>query len=469
MRAGTSWRRGAAILVALTVLAMLPHQGDGPIVSAADAPRTLSFGAFPRPLGGQTDQQATTQLETQIGRTLDTVRVFETWDQTFPDSFHDWLRDGGRTIMVSVKPTRANGTKITWDSLATAPPGSQLDNEMRSWARRIRDFGVPIYVTLHHEPEAGANIDHGTATTYIAAWRRWVDIFRDEGATNARYMWITTDYGHAVPTTDRRYAPDWYPGDAWVDSMAIDAYNWHVCRPNQDNLWKTLAQIIEPFRQFGTLHPTKPLWLTEWASWEDPNVPGAKAQWIDEARVLFQQPAYSQFVGIAYFNSNAINPLFVDCNWRVDTSASSLASFAAMANDPFWSGNAAGGGEPPEPVAPTAAFVWSCVELQCTFTSQSTDEDGTVAVTAWNFGDDTNGEGNPASRTYATGGTYTVTLTVTDDDGLTASTDQEVTIQELPVPTTTTTTTSLTFIGPETPATADSPAQRMQLPVAQEP
>ena len=84
--------------------------------------------------------------------------------------------------------------------------------------------------------------------------------------TNARYLWIMTDYGYDWPTTDRRYAPKWYPGDAWVDDMGIDAYNWYGCRAGIATPWKSLAVIIESFRRFGAMHPSKRLWLTEWAS-----------------------------------------------------------------------------------------------------------------------------------------------------------------------------------------------------------
>jgi PKD repeat protein len=48
--------------------------------------------------------------------------------------------------------------------------------------------------------------------------------------------------------------------------------------------------------------------------------------------------------------------------------------------------------------------------------SKSSDDDGTIATYAWDFGDGNNGTGITASHTYATTGTFPVTLTVTDDD-----------------------------------------------------
>ncbi len=54
--------------------------------------------------------------------------------------------------------------------------------------------------------------------------------------------------------------------------------------------------------------------------------------------------------------------------------------------------------------------------------SGSYDPDGTIVSYQWNFGDGTNAAGITASHSYADDGIYTVTLTVTDDDGATAST-----------------------------------------------
>jgi len=59
----------------------------------------------------------------------------------------------------------------------------------------------------------------------------------------------------------------------------------------------------------------------------------------------------------------------------------------------------------------------------------SRDPDGSVVSYLWNFGDGNTASGVTAAHSYATAGTYTVQLTVTDNDGLTdtASTTAQVT------------------------------------------
>lgn len=77
---------------------------------------------------------------------------------------------------------------------------------------------------------------------------------------------------------------------------------------------------------------------------------------------------------------------------------------------------------------PTASFTYACTDLACTFTSTSSDPDGSIAEHSWNFGDGSTGTGSPASHSYAAAGTYNVVLSVKDDDQATATTNTNVTV-----------------------------------------
>ena len=81
---------------------------------------------------------------------------------------------------------------------------------------------------------------------------------------------------------------------------------------------------------------------------------------------------------------------------------------------------------------PTAAFTPSCNALDCAFTSTSSDPDGTIASQQWNFGDGTTGSGASPSHHYTVGGTYTVTLTVTDNGGATDALSKDVVVTQPP-------------------------------------
>jgi len=68
---------------------------------------------------------------------------------------------------------------------------------------------------------------------------------------------------------------------------------------------------------------------------------------------------------------------------------------------------------------PIATFTGECTGATCRFDSSgSFDADGAIASYEWNFGDGTTGSGPSPNHAFATGSTYSVTLTVTDTDGL---------------------------------------------------
>jgi PKD repeat protein len=78
---------------------------------------------------------------------------------------------------------------------------------------------------------------------------------------------------------------------------------------------------------------------------------------------------------------------------------------------------------------PVAVFSSTCTNLGCTFDSTGTnDPDGSIATYAWTFGDGGTSTLASPPHTYAAGGTYTVTLTVTDNKGATGSVQHSVTV-----------------------------------------
>jgi hypothetical protein len=271
-------------------------------------------------------------FQTKVGRKLNATRDFLAWDSPFPTAYETGLQAQGTTVMLSVSSYRLSKAPVLWADIAAAQPGDPLYADMQSWADRMRDFGSTMYFTFQHEPEAATNKNQGTQADYIAAWRNFVTIVRGEGATNVRFIFISTGFANKLGPNDRRQTAKWYPGDVYVDAIGVDVYNWFTCRATVKNPWNSLAQLIEGNRQFGMLHPTKPIWVTEYASVEDPNQIGRRAQWLADAQALFKQDGYGQYVGALYFD------LKKQCDWRVENDVPSRTAFATMGADPFYAG-----------------------------------------------------------------------------------------------------------------------------------
>lgn len=85
----------------------------------------------------------------------------------------------------------------------------------------------------------------------------------------------------------------------------------------------------------------------------------------------------------------------------------------------------------PDPIAPVSAFSYNTDTLSVSFTSEATDADNEIVNWLWNFGDGTTSTEQNPSHTYAAGGSYDVTLTVTDATNLSATSTQTLSLADV--------------------------------------
>jgi PKD repeat protein len=96
---------------------------------------------------------------------------------------------------------------------------------------------------------------------------------------------------------------------------------------------------------------------------------------------------------------------------------------------------------------PDSDFSFERDKLEVQFNNTSTDADGTISSFLWDFGDgSSSGDTNP-SHTYTGAGTYSVTLTATDDDGDQGTVSKEVTaVANVPPAASFSFTTDISFV-----------------------
>lgn len=319
-------RRLGVLFMAVAVLVAGVVGTGGPVQARING--GVMFGASV----GPSRQSGLSETEALLGRQLDLVRVFESWDGHSTKAYWKDVLEDGRTMLISVRAKRTNGSRVNWRQIADAKPGSPLHNEMVAWAKSMRDVGGDIWFTFQHEPEITENLANGNNGDFKAAFRKFVSVMRANGA-DVEFAWIMTSWSYQVTTSDRRSASKWYPGDDVVDYIGADPYNWSNCRENDAVVNRSMAEIIDSFRIFGKSHPDKGLLLGEWASTDNRNS-GTKAAWITDVRNLLKKSEWSQFVAIAYYNAH--DPKFPRCTWEIDSSASALTALKAMAQDPFF-------------------------------------------------------------------------------------------------------------------------------------
>jgi Glycosyl hydrolase family 26 len=266
--------------------------------------------------------------EALAGRKFDLVHVYHDFDDVFPTPaeasltparwlFYDW---GSRIF---------GQTGICWGAIAAGDYDRAIDTE----AAALRSFGQPVFLSFAAEPEdnvgqtcapdrtGGVN---GTAGQFVAAWRHVHDRLVGAGASNVIWVWNVS--GASGPGTLQLY-----PGDAYVDWIAWDPYNWYRC-DGRHARWTSWSDKVAPFYDVLTRAglTAKPWMLAEYGSDEDRASATRKGDWFRaiarEARAHW--PMIKAFV---YFDRD-----HGDCEWNVDSSPDATAGFVQVGHDPYF-------------------------------------------------------------------------------------------------------------------------------------
>jgi hypothetical protein len=371
-----------------------------------------SWTPRPRPQSRpRATSRALERFEERIGRKLDLHRLFLRWDDPATGAAADVAR--GRTPILSIQPARRNGTRLTWAAVASG----RHDADIVRQARAIAALDAPVFLTFNHEPDFSPGF--GTPGEYVAAWRHYVGVFRAEGVRNVAWTWTMAPSSFRRPPVGAG-ADAYYPGDDVVDWLALDAYNWYGCGPGKPTAWRSLAEVVSPFRTWSLPHG-KPLMLAEWGSSEDPADPQRKANWLRDAMTTLA--GWPEFKAASYFHT------FGNCAWWVDSSAPSERAFVEIA------AGATAHGRPTASLAVSAEH--GAAPLRVTFDGSASAGAGARSgqgVGSWrlDFGDGSaprSGRGTPPrglAHTFAVG-THAVRLTVSDGAGASATDTRTVT------------------------------------------
>ena len=317
-----------AVGVTVAVLASVPHGRDSPAAPVAGKEPPVVFaasslapahgallGAWVQPggPGARAQQAAIATFEREIGRTLAINNLYMSWKGPMPSAAR-WDLARGTIPMISWAGTRADQVAAGTD-----------DGWIRAEARRLKALHAPVLLRWFFEMNrTGYRPEIGSPATFVAAWRRMHRIFQRAGAINVRWVWCPSTAAFAQGT-----AQAYYPGNAYVDWICADGYNWGPGLPGAG--WRTFSEIFRTFYLWG-LPRRKPMLIGEFGTVEGP--PGAKAAWFAQAEDALRTQ-FPQIRAVVYFESNHENfGRYFD--WRATSSRSSLAAFRALALDPYF-------------------------------------------------------------------------------------------------------------------------------------
>jgi Glycosyl hydrolase family 26 len=171
-----------------------------------------------------------------------------------------------------------------------------------------------------------------TAEEHKAMWRRTVDRLRQaEAFPKASIVWCPNEghYGNG-DAFDETVA---YPGDAYVDWVCSDGYNFNssLAWCGQHAGWCDFSEIFHDQRNVEQdFRGRKPLLVGETGTVEDLSDPKRKGNWFRDART-FIKSSMPGARGLVYFDI-----AYTDGDWRIATTQASLAGLRELVSDPYF-------------------------------------------------------------------------------------------------------------------------------------
>lgn len=297
--------------------------------SGSQAGTPLVLGAFMR--GVEDDPSEIDEFAEMVGEEPSAVTFYQNWEEheEFDRELVDAIDSRGATPIMTWAPRDpGRGREQRVYALQKIIRG-KYDPYIRSWARDMAAWNKPLYLRFAHEMNSsfypwGVGTNGNTSADYVAAWRRIHDIFAQEGADNVRWVWSPL----ADVPTSRDELAQMYPGDDYVDWLALDGYNWGT-----EGLalaqWRTVGEIFGPSYDKLVGISENPIMLAETASAE---AEGSKANWIEEGLLEDVTSRLPRVRAVVWFDSNKL------MDWRVNSSPESLAAYSRVAASCLYQG-----------------------------------------------------------------------------------------------------------------------------------
>jgi PKD repeat protein len=282
---------------------------------------------------------------------------------------------------------------------AVSPANSSTNNPLSlTWGIPISDSEGNTFTWSIQCNSGGSNSGSGASSgiksvvlsglAYSTTYKVWVNATDPTGSTLSTQRWYTFTTKANQTNNPPNTPSNLYPSNGSIDVSVTDYLSWTGGDPDGDPVTYDIY--------FGTINsPPKVISNQSSVSYN----PGT---------MNYSTIYYWKIIAWDNHSTNTVSP-----TWYFTTKN-------------FGSGG--GGGEPPvEPenkkpivnVSGGESYQGSVNSTILFDGSRSYDSDGSISKWFWVFGDNTNGTGITVQHTYSKIGIYTVTLTVTDDEGAT--------------------------------------------------
>ena len=288
----------AVVLAAIAVIFAVGHFVWSPAPAFLPTNHASYLGVYEK--GPPDSYQPVANFTRVAGTQPNLAGYYSGWGEPFKTSFAETVHDHGAVTIVQWDPTLVPVAKIA---------AGGYDGYLRSFANSVRDFGHPVVIGFGHEMNAywySWGHGHLPASTFVAAWRHIVTLFRQQGADNVTWLWtLQADEAGTGPIAS------WWPGAQYVTWVGIDGYYYTPSETFFSIFGKTIAQV----RAFTGL----PVLLSEVSV-------GPEAGQARKIADLFAGMRQYGTLGLVWFDIAQHQGLYHQ-DWRIEDNPAAVAAF----------------------------------------------------------------------------------------------------------------------------------------------
>lgn len=291
---------------AFTVAAAAPTP---PPVSTA----RLRFGTATN--GGPLATAELNEVAALAGEAPSSVLFYKDFLQPAPINEMNAVRARGAVPLVTWEPWAwGGGVSQPAYSLERIAAGD-FDAHIAQWGQALAAWGYPVQLRFAHEMNGdwypwSESVNGNQPGDYAQAWRHVHDVVEAQGASNVSWVWSPN-----VPYWGSTDLAGLYPGDGYVDIVALDGYNWGTSASWSG--WISPQDLFAPgIAELRDLAPGLPILIAETASSE---AGGDKAAW--NTQLISYLNAQPDVMGFVWFHIQK------EADWRINSSAASATAF----------------------------------------------------------------------------------------------------------------------------------------------
>jgi hypothetical protein len=253
---------------------------------------------------------------------------------SFPCSVLQADQESGVVLMTLIPGDNDAGAGAASEPTEAEITNGMFDVALSGWATGIAACGQRVLLRFGHEMNGnwyawspGQNGNPADGSGFIAMWQHVWNLFQQNGASTSLVRWVfspNVPSGGSTPTPISAV----YPGDSYVDVLALDGYNWGTGNGNQ---WQTFTEVFsDGYAQVADLNPTKPMMVAE-TGCATSSGDSAKGDWITSALGEEIPSHFPRFETIVYFDYD-----YNGDDWALDSGPLTMSAFAAQAQSAFW-------------------------------------------------------------------------------------------------------------------------------------